>query len=84
MAPPPARTLSRAEIEERIDTLPTLPSVVTEIMGLDPASEEFHLRVRELAFRDPPFAVRIIARPLDQRANRIFSGLARRTVRVAW
>jgi len=32
VVPPPARTLSRAEIEERIDTLPTLPSVVTEVM----------------------------------------------------
>ncbi len=56
-----SRSLTRAEIEDRIDTLPTLPTVVTEILGLDPVSDEFYLKLRELALRDPPFAVRILA-----------------------
>lgn len=61
MVPPPQHTLSSADIEARIDTLPTLPAVVTEIIGLDPASDAFHLKLRQLALHDPPLAVRVIA-----------------------
>ncbi len=60
MAAPSTRALSRAEIEARIDALPTLPAVVAALMGLSPSSEQYSLRVRELVVRDPPFAVRIM------------------------
>jgi putative nucleotidyltransferase with HDIG domain len=48
-------------VERRIGTLPSLPSVVAEVMRLDPNSPDAQRALWELASRDPPFAVRLVA-----------------------
>lgn len=49
-----------AELERKLDELPLLPSVVGELLCLDPNSEEYFDRLLHLAERDPPFAVRVL------------------------
>lgn len=53
--------LSRAEIEGRLDLLPSLPGVVVALSSLHPESTEFAEGVRNIAESDPPLAVRILA-----------------------
>lgn len=55
------KPFTKEDVEHRIDALPTLPSVIGEIMGVSPLSDDFLLKVRDLAQRDPPLAARIIA-----------------------
>jgi putative nucleotidyltransferase with HDIG domain len=56
----PSADRSIAELERRLDELPLLPSIVGELLWLDPNSEEYFDRLLHLAERDPPFAVRVL------------------------
>jgi putative nucleotidyltransferase with HDIG domain len=49
-----------AALERRLDELPLLPTVVTEVLSLDPDAEDYFDRLLNLAERDPPFAVRVL------------------------
>ncbi len=60
-----------AELERKLEQLPMLPVVVSEILGLNPDHEEYFDRLVELAERDPPFAVRVL-----RCANSVFSAPA--------
>lgn len=48
------------EIDAEIDALPTLPAVVSELMGLDISDENYFDKVQRLAENDPTFAIRLI------------------------
>jgi putative nucleotidyltransferase with HDIG domain len=47
-------------LERKLEELPLLPSIVTEVLSLDPDGEEYFDRLLHLAERDPPFAVRVL------------------------
>lgn len=49
-----------AELEMKLDQLPLLPVVVTEVLALDPEADDYFDRLLRLAERDPPFAVRVL------------------------
>jgi putative nucleotidyltransferase with HDIG domain len=49
-----------ATLEQKLDQLPLLPAVVTELLSLDPEADDYFNRLLRLAERDPPFAVRVL------------------------
>jgi HD-like signal output (HDOD) protein len=54
------RTRIRADLERRLDDLPVLPAVATQIASLDPSEGDFASRVEELARLDPPLTARLL------------------------
>ena len=67
---------SLADLESRIDELPLLPSVVAQLVALDPNAEDYFERVTRLASEDPPLAaqlVRIANSPISAPAEPIVS-----------
>jgi putative nucleotidyltransferase with HDIG domain len=49
-----------AELEHKLDQLPMLPAVVSDLLSLDPDAVDYFDRLLRLAERDPPFAVRVL------------------------
>jgi putative nucleotidyltransferase with HDIG domain len=47
-------------LERKLEDLPLLPTVVAEVLSLNPDSEDYFDRLLHLAERDPPFAVRVL------------------------
>ena len=47
-------------LAQRLQQLPLLPAVVTEILSLDSGADDYLDRLVRLARRDPPFAVRVL------------------------
>ncbi|MDC9728014.1 MAG: HDOD domain-containing protein [Methyloprofundus sp.] len=47
-------------LTNKLDNLPMLPVVVTELMALSPDDEEFFEKVLALAKNDPPFSIRLL------------------------
>ena len=47
-------------IERRLEELPLLPAVVSEIASMEPESPDFVQHVEDLARADPPFALRLL------------------------
>ncbi len=58
-----ARTLrlTQAEVEKQLKSLPTLPSIVGELMSLDANADDFSARVIEIAEREPALAARLLS-----------------------
>ncbi|MCA9319317.1 MAG: HDOD domain-containing protein [Planctomycetes bacterium] len=52
---------TREELLAHVEAVPTLPIIVTEILGTSTTSPEFLTRIREFARNDPGLAGRIIA-----------------------
>ncbi len=52
------RTLE--SLERRLDELPLLPSVLTQILTLTPEDPSFAAKMEDLARRDPPLATRLL------------------------
>ena len=48
------------ELERRLEELPLLPTVVSEVLALNPNADDYFDRLLRLAERDPPFAVRVL------------------------
>jgi len=48
------------ELERKLEQLPLLPAVVTELLSVSPDDEDYFDRLLHLAQRDPPFAVRVL------------------------
>ena len=49
-----------AELERKLEQLPLLPAVVSEILDLDSDADDYFERLLHLAERDPPFAIRVL------------------------
>lgn len=47
-------------LERRLEELPVLPAVVSEVLSLDSDADDYFERVLSLAERDPPFAARVL------------------------
>jgi putative nucleotidyltransferase with HDIG domain len=56
----PSDHIPEEQLAQRLDELPFLPAVVTEILSLDAEADDYLDRLVRLAERDPPFAVRIL------------------------
>ncbi len=52
--------IAMTELERKLDELPLLSSVVSEVLALDPNADDYLDRLLHLAERDPPFAVRVL------------------------
>jgi len=48
------------EFERTLEHLPLLPAVVSEVLSLNPDSDDYFDRLVRLAEHDPPFAVRVL------------------------
>ncbi len=48
------------DLDERLEELPMLPSVVSRLMAIDPDSDEYFDELLQLAEQDPPFALKIL------------------------
>jgi len=48
------------ELERKLEDLPLLPAVVSEVLSLKPDDDDYFQRLLHLAERDPPFAVRVL------------------------
>ena len=59
-ASPVVAVTPMSALERRLDELPLLPTVVTEVLSLDPDADDYFDRLVHLAERDPPFAVRVL------------------------
>lgn len=55
------RKLTLQLIEERLNFLPLLPSVVCELINLDQDSDDFYEKMAKLTETDPPLAARVLA-----------------------
>ena len=49
-----------ADLERKLEQLPLLPAVVSEILDLDSDADDYFDRLLHLAERDPPFAIRVL------------------------
>jgi putative nucleotidyltransferase with HDIG domain len=58
--PTSARTVS-ASIARKLKELPVLPSDFGEMIGLDPAADDFGKRVEAIAMREPALAARLLS-----------------------
>lgn len=56
----PARTVA-ASVAQRLKELPVLPSDFGEMIGLDPAADDFAERVEGIAMREPALAARLLS-----------------------
>jgi len=59
MSPP--KTFSSEELESRLRKLPRLPSVIGELIALDPSNDDYTSRVNEIAAREPALAGRLLS-----------------------
>jgi putative nucleotidyltransferase with HDIG domain len=48
------------ELERKLEELPLLPAVVSEVLALNPNADDYFDRLLRLAERDPPFAVSVL------------------------
>ncbi len=48
------------ELERKLNELPLLPAVVSEVLALNPNTDDYFDRLLRLAERDPPFAVSVL------------------------
>ncbi len=48
------------ELERKLEELPLLPAIVSEVLALNPNADDYFDRLLHLAERDPPFAVRVL------------------------
>src|SRR5687767_11587468 len=58
--PTSARTVS-ASIARKLEKLPVLPSDFGEMIGLDPAADDFGKRVEGIAMREPALAAKLLS-----------------------
>ena len=76
--------LSTSEVKRHLENLPVLPTVVTRMMELDPASADFFEDVLALAEQDPTFATRIlsVANSAAYRSTQTLTSLQHAVTRV--
>ncbi|WP_415903821.1 HDOD domain-containing protein [Neptuniibacter sp. QD48_55] len=78
------RKLTLSRIEERVQQLPLLPSVVCDLMALDTNSPFFYDKVTELSQADPPLATRVlkIANSASSAHSHVITDLHEALIRV--
>lgn len=57
----PSAPPSREAVERKLDSLPMLPSIVGELMSLDPEADDFRERVVEIAQKEPAVAAKLLS-----------------------